>query len=164
MVCLGVDIQDFGGSWKDGRALAALVHSLHPQLFDYKALVAQRDPKLVLEKTFAHAEELGIAQLLKINDVLGTYLGSAALWCLAIGILLPKCRSCLFVESDLRAHRTIVVCGVLFLNSCSVVLADLITGSKVNSLNVRTYLNRIKLVKEKGVVVVAVCVAVDVAF
>ena len=62
----GVPVKDFAGSWTDGRAFLALVHSLcggvdggrEPVPFDYRAEAAAGDDKARAESAFARAEEL----------------------------------------------------------------------------------------------------------
>ena len=74
----GVPVKDFAGSWLDGRAFLALVHSLcggidgtlEPAPFDYRAVAAAGDDKTRAETAFARAEELlGVQPLICYMDV-----------------------------------------------------------------------------------------------
>eukprot|EP00095_Tigriopus_kingsejongensis_P009051 snap_masked-scaffold308_size214241-processed-gene-0.20 protein:Tk09051 transcript:snap_masked-scaffold308_size214241-processed-gene-0.20-mRNA-1 annotation:"isoforms a c f g h-like isoform 3" len=66
----GVNITDFALSWQDGLAFAALVHSAHPELFDWEVL-AQKGPRTRLDFIFGRIKEtLHIAQLLDAEDML----------------------------------------------------------------------------------------------
>jgi len=63
----GVEVRDFGSSWRDGVAFSALIHGLRPQLVDMST-VAQNSSRANLERAFSAAEEhLGIPRLLDVE-------------------------------------------------------------------------------------------------
>jgi len=63
----GVEVRDFGSSWRDGVAFNALIHGLQPELVDMSA-VAQNSSHANLERAFTTAEEhLGIPRLLDVE-------------------------------------------------------------------------------------------------
>ncbi|XP_077587652.1 nesprin-1 [Stigmatopora nigra] len=65
----GIEVKDFGPSWRDGVAFQAVVHAVRPDLVDMQA-VRRRSNKDNLEEAFALAEnELGIPRLLDPEDV-----------------------------------------------------------------------------------------------
>ena len=65
----GVQVRDFGSSWRDGIAFSALIHGLRPELVDMSVL-AQNSPRDNLEHAFAIAEEhLGISRLLDVEGM-----------------------------------------------------------------------------------------------
>lgn len=60
----GIEVKDFGPSWRDGVAFQSVVHSIRPDLVDME-VVRRRSNKENLEEAFALAEnELGIPRLL----------------------------------------------------------------------------------------------------
>jgi peptidoglycan/xylan/chitin deacetylase (PgdA/CDA1 family) len=66
-----VRVNDFSFSWKDGRALATLLHSGRPDLVDLGEMESKSAAE-TLEHVFAAAEaHLGIAKLLDVEDVTG---------------------------------------------------------------------------------------------
>ncbi|XP_019623004.1 PREDICTED: spectrin beta chain, non-erythrocytic 2-like [Branchiostoma belcheri] len=65
----GVEVQDFGKSWRDGIAFNALIHSVKPELIDM-AEIKQKSNLERLEHAFTTAEEkLGIPRILEPQDV-----------------------------------------------------------------------------------------------
>jgi len=65
----GVEVRDFGRSWRDGIAFSALIHGLRPELVDTSVL-AQNSPRDNLELAFTTAEEhLGIPRLLDVEGM-----------------------------------------------------------------------------------------------
>lgn len=65
---LGIRVRDFAGSFSDGRAFAALIHSHLPDLIDMGSLTD--DPRANLELTMQVASaELGIPRMLDPEDV-----------------------------------------------------------------------------------------------
>ena len=63
----GVEVRDFGSSWRDGRAFNALIHGLRPELVDMSVL-AENSSHANLEHAFTTAEEhLGIPRLLDVE-------------------------------------------------------------------------------------------------
>ncbi|VDM15794.1 unnamed protein product [Hydatigera taeniaeformis] len=66
---LGLQIKDFGSSWRDGRAFCALVHSIEAEGLDL-GKIRPNDNKANLKLAFDAAEQrLGIPQLLDAEDV-----------------------------------------------------------------------------------------------
>ncbi|XP_029943268.1 nesprin-1-like [Salarias fasciatus] len=66
---LGVEVKDFGPSWRDGVAFQAVLHALRPDLVDLEA-ARRRSNRENLEDAFAVAENrLGIPRLLDPEDV-----------------------------------------------------------------------------------------------
>uniref|UniRef100_A0A3B4YDA5 Calponin-homology (CH) domain-containing protein n=1 Tax=Seriola lalandi dorsalis TaxID=1841481 RepID=A0A3B4YDA5_SERLL len=66
---LGLEVKDFGPSWRTGLAFFAVIHSLRPNLVDMER-VWRRPNRENLQKAFLLAEtELGIPQLLDPEDV-----------------------------------------------------------------------------------------------
>ncbi|KAH9285528.1 Nesprin-1 [Echinococcus granulosus] len=66
---LGLQIKDFGPSWRDGRAFCALVHSVEAESLDLSK-IRPKDNKANLKLAFNAAEQcLGIPQLLDVEDV-----------------------------------------------------------------------------------------------
>jgi len=60
---LQVNIQDFGPSWRDGRAFLSLVHSINPDLV---GSVPDKSNRQRLERAFSIAkDDLGIPRLLE---------------------------------------------------------------------------------------------------
>uniref|UniRef100_A0A3Q3K6H1 Calponin-homology (CH) domain-containing protein n=1 Tax=Monopterus albus TaxID=43700 RepID=A0A3Q3K6H1_MONAL len=65
----GIEVKDFGPSWRDGVAFQSVVHAIRPDLVDMEA-VRRRSNRENLEEAFALAEnELGIPRLLDPEDV-----------------------------------------------------------------------------------------------
>ena len=65
----GVRVLDFTGSWRNGLAFSALVHSQRPDLFDFAALDAHAH-RHNLDGAFDMAQRhLGIARLLDAEDI-----------------------------------------------------------------------------------------------
>ncbi|XP_037550764.1 nesprin-1 [Nematolebias whitei] len=65
----GIEVKDFGPSWRDGVAFQAVVHAIRPDLVDME-VVRQRNNRDNLEDAFTLAEnELGIPRLLDPEDV-----------------------------------------------------------------------------------------------
>ncbi|XP_047184808.1 nesprin-1-like [Scophthalmus maximus] len=66
---LGLEVKDFGPSWRTGLAFFAVIHSLRPKLVDMER-VLRRPNRENLQEAFLLAEtELGIPQLLDPEDV-----------------------------------------------------------------------------------------------
>lgn len=66
LVCrrYGIEIKDFGKSWRDGVAFTAMVHTIRPDLVDVEQAKKQ-SARLNLETAFSSAEtHLGIPRLL----------------------------------------------------------------------------------------------------
>ena len=60
----GIEIRDFGKSWRDGMAFNAIVHTIRPDLVDMER-VRKQNARVNLENAFSTAENhLGIARLL----------------------------------------------------------------------------------------------------
>lgn len=60
----GIEVKDFGPSWRDGAAFQSVVHAIRPDLVDMD-VVRRRSNRENLEDAFALAEnELGIPRLL----------------------------------------------------------------------------------------------------
>uniref|UniRef100_A0A3B5QS06 Calponin-homology (CH) domain-containing protein n=1 Tax=Xiphophorus maculatus TaxID=8083 RepID=A0A3B5QS06_XIPMA len=67
--CLGLDVKDFGPSWRTGLAFFAVINALRPNLVDMER-VWRRPNRENLQEAFLLAEtELGIPQLLDPEDV-----------------------------------------------------------------------------------------------
>ncbi|KAF1374585.1 hypothetical protein PFLUV_G00230620 [Perca fluviatilis] len=65
----GIEVKDFGPSWRDGVAFQSVVHAIRPDLVDME-VVRSRSNRENLEEAFALAEnELGIPRLLDPEDV-----------------------------------------------------------------------------------------------
>jgi len=65
----GVEVRDFGSSWRDGVAFNALIHGLQPELVDMSVLT-QKSPRDNLEHAFTTAEQhLGIPRLLDVEGM-----------------------------------------------------------------------------------------------
>ncbi|KAL5008450.1 hypothetical protein ScPMuIL_014031 [Solemya velum] len=65
----GIEIKDFGKSWRDGLAFNAIVHTIRPELVDMDA-VRRQNAQINLEHAFSSAEEhLDIPRLLDPEDV-----------------------------------------------------------------------------------------------
>ncbi|KAK7104412.1 hypothetical protein V1264_019133 [Littorina saxatilis] len=65
----GLNIKDFGKSWKDGVAFNAMIHNIRPDLVDMDN-VRRQQARINLEHAFSTAEDkLGIARLLDPEDV-----------------------------------------------------------------------------------------------
>lgn len=60
----GIEVKDFGPSWRDGVAFQSVVHAIRPDLVDME-VVRRRSNRENLEEAFSLAEnELGIPRLL----------------------------------------------------------------------------------------------------
>lgn len=60
----GIQIKDFGKSWRDGLAFNAIVHTIRPDLIDFEN-VRNQTARVNLEQAFSTAEDhLGIPRLL----------------------------------------------------------------------------------------------------
>uniref|UniRef100_A0A668AGR2 Spectrin repeat containing, nuclear envelope 1b n=1 Tax=Myripristis murdjan TaxID=586833 RepID=A0A668AGR2_9TELE len=65
----GIEVKDFGPSWRSGVAFHSVVHAIRPDLVDME-VVRRRSNRENLEEAFALAEnELGIPRLLDPEDV-----------------------------------------------------------------------------------------------
>nr|XP_046164114.1 nesprin-1-like [Oncorhynchus gorbuscha] len=65
----GMEVKDFGASWRSGVAFHSVVHAIRPDLVDME-VVRRRSNKENLEEAFSLAEnELGIPRLLDPEDV-----------------------------------------------------------------------------------------------
>ena len=61
----GIEVKDFGPSWRSGVAFHAVVHAIRPDLVDME-LVRRRSNRDNLEEAFSLAEnQLGIPRLLE---------------------------------------------------------------------------------------------------
>lgn len=65
----GVHIQDFTSSWRSGLGFNALIHSHHPNLFDYSSLQTGRNIENLNHAFDVAKNELGIEKLLDAEDV-----------------------------------------------------------------------------------------------
>lgn len=66
----GCNVHNFGTSFQDGLAFAALIHKHRPDLIDYDGLQAEGDPLKTLNTAFDVAEqEFGICKLLDADDM-----------------------------------------------------------------------------------------------
>lgn len=66
----GVFVRSFHGSlWKSGLAFSAIIHFFNPIMFNYKTLMINRTNIQVLSHAFTTATDLGIEQLLDVDDV-----------------------------------------------------------------------------------------------
>uniref|UniRef100_A0A3Q3Q292 Calponin-homology (CH) domain-containing protein n=1 Tax=Monopterus albus TaxID=43700 RepID=A0A3Q3Q292_MONAL len=67
--CLGIEVKDFGPSWRTGLAFFAVINALRPNLVDMER-VCRRPNRENLQEAFILAEtQLGIPQLLDPEDV-----------------------------------------------------------------------------------------------
>ncbi|KAH3846241.1 hypothetical protein DPMN_088540, partial [Dreissena polymorpha] len=65
----GIEVKDFGKSWRDGLAFNAIIHTIRPDLVDMDQ-VRKQSARVNLESAFSTAEDhLGIARLLDPEDV-----------------------------------------------------------------------------------------------
>ncbi|KAL7987674.1 hypothetical protein Chor_006593, partial [Crotalus horridus] len=65
----GIDVKDFGQSWRSGIAFHSVIHAIRPELVDLEKAKTQSNKKN-LEEAFTIAEsELGIPRLLDPEDV-----------------------------------------------------------------------------------------------
>lgn len=65
----GVEVHDFGKSWRSGLAFLALVKSVKPALVDLRASLS-REPRENLQQAFAIAQHsLDIAPLLEPDGI-----------------------------------------------------------------------------------------------
>ena len=64
----GIEVRNFGSSWRDGAAFTALVHGLRPDLVDMSSVLIHRTSRsAILERAFSIAERhLGIPRLLDV--------------------------------------------------------------------------------------------------
>jgi len=68
----GIEIRDFGKSWRDGVAFTAMVHTIRPDLVDVEQAKKQ-SARLNLENAFSTAENhLGIPRLIDPEGMLGS--------------------------------------------------------------------------------------------
>lgn len=58
-IIAGHDISDLGTSWADGRALAVLINSIQPTLFNIMDIIAR---PLVAIHACAYAKQLGVLE------------------------------------------------------------------------------------------------------
>lgn len=66
---LGIEIKDFGSSWRDGFAFLGIIEAIKSNLVNFEAMRAASN-RTRLETAFNIAEkELGIARLLDPEDV-----------------------------------------------------------------------------------------------
>ncbi|XP_056332375.1 LOW QUALITY PROTEIN: nesprin-1 [Danio aesculapii] len=66
---LGIEVKDFGPSWRSGVAFHSVIHAIRPELVDMD-VVRKRSNRENLEEAFSVAEnELGIPRLLDPEDV-----------------------------------------------------------------------------------------------
>uniref|UniRef100_A0A8C2JGH1 Calponin-homology (CH) domain-containing protein n=1 Tax=Cyprinus carpio TaxID=7962 RepID=A0A8C2JGH1_CYPCA len=66
---LGIEVKDFGPSWRSGVAFHSVIHAIRPELVDMD-IVRKRSNRENLEEAFSVAEnELGIPRLLDPEDV-----------------------------------------------------------------------------------------------
>uniref|UniRef100_A0A673LCT9 Calponin-homology (CH) domain-containing protein n=1 Tax=Sinocyclocheilus rhinocerous TaxID=307959 RepID=A0A673LCT9_9TELE len=66
---LGIEVKDFGVSWRSGVAFHSVIHAIRPELVDMD-IVRKRSNRENLEEAFSVAEnELGIPRLLDPEDV-----------------------------------------------------------------------------------------------
>ncbi|KAK3738455.1 hypothetical protein QZH41_017077 [Actinostola sp. cb2023] len=64
-----IKISDFSGSWRDGKAFNAILHSYRPEAFDYTSL-SHVDERERLDHAFLKGEkEFGIPRILDSSDV-----------------------------------------------------------------------------------------------
>ena len=60
----GIEVKDFGRSWRDGHAFNAMIHGIRPELVDMSSL-SQNSNASNLENAFSMAEtHLGIPRLI----------------------------------------------------------------------------------------------------
>jgi len=60
----GIEVKDFGPSWRDGYAFNAMIHNIRPGLVDMSQL-PQNPNRINLENAFTQAEKhLGIPRLI----------------------------------------------------------------------------------------------------
>ncbi|ESO86156.1 hypothetical protein LOTGIDRAFT_167389 [Lottia gigantea] len=65
----GIEVKDFGPSWRSGVAFNQLIHNINPNLIDMEG-VKQQTARVNLERAFSIADsELGIPRLLDAEDV-----------------------------------------------------------------------------------------------
>lgn len=69
----GIEVKDFGPSWRDGVAFQSVVHAIRPDLVDMD-VVRRRSNRENLEDAFSLAEnELGIPRLLDPEGALDLF-------------------------------------------------------------------------------------------
>ncbi|XP_040920912.1 nesprin-1-like [Toxotes jaculatrix] len=66
---LGLEVKDFGPSWRTGLAFFAVIHSLRPNLVDMERVWRRPNRENLQEAFFLAETELGIPQLLDPEDV-----------------------------------------------------------------------------------------------
>lgn len=76
---LGIEVKDFGPSWRSGVAFHSVIHAIRPELVDMD-VVRKRSNRENLEEAFSVAEnELGIPRLLDPEGTNTTYFSSKSL-------------------------------------------------------------------------------------
>ncbi|TNM94661.1 hypothetical protein fugu_017420 [Takifugu bimaculatus] len=66
---LGIEVKDFGPSWRTGLAFFAVIHALRPSLVDMERVCRQPNRENLKEAFFLAEQELGVPQLLDPDDV-----------------------------------------------------------------------------------------------
>uniref|UniRef100_A0A3Q2Y219 Calponin-homology (CH) domain-containing protein n=1 Tax=Hippocampus comes TaxID=109280 RepID=A0A3Q2Y219_HIPCM len=66
---LGIEVKDFGPSWRTGLAFLAIIHALQPNLVDMERSRKNRNRENLQEAFLLAETQLGIAQLLDPEDV-----------------------------------------------------------------------------------------------
>lgn len=70
---MGIEVKDFGQSWRSGVAFHSVIHAIRPELVDLEK-VKDRSNRENLEEAFTIAEtELGIPRLLDPEGKLNNY-------------------------------------------------------------------------------------------
>lgn len=65
----GIDVRDFGGSWRDGKAFLALICAIRPDVFDWSNVHLMTSRERLLAAFDIAESELGIPKLLDAEDV-----------------------------------------------------------------------------------------------